>query len=326
MRDMFPGTPTVPAGLITTPRPRQPVPTAEAGRELAATADRLRRLLPGFSDVYALDEPLGGRRWVGVERLVQDGHLEAMLTAVRRQGGGAAYPAAAVGASLAQAVAGRLAASLARERRGFDTGSENLLVRPAAQGHLDGVALRRPTLAVLAGDRTGALDGVAVFESRHELLTWCAHRVVATLTPLFAALRDLSRFGVVPLWNLTSDAVLTSATLPALFAGGDQRAERQIGEELLDALVAAGARVSRRGRVQQVLLEQRSVLAPVRGSCCLVYRLAPGADPQGEGYCTTCPLVADRDRARRYGTWVRDYVLGGNASPYSGVSPGSAAP
>ena len=40
------------------------------------------------------------------------------------------------------------------------------------------------------------------------------------------------------------------------------------------------------------------------GTCCLYYKIEPGADPAGEGYCTSCPLREPVSQQARFATWL----------------------
>jgi hypothetical protein len=125
------------------------------------------------------------------------------------------------------------------------------------------------------------------------------------LAPVIDELRALSRFGVVPAWNVVADSVLSTAMFVPLFGGGDERAGRAVGEALLDALVSHGARIRTRGTCTLV----RGLSVPVRGSCCFHYKTVPPAEAAGDDFCTTCPLLDAGIRARRLEAFLDEDVL-----------------
>ena len=122
---------------------------------------------------------------------------------------------------------------------------------------------------------------------------------MAILGPLLDDLHRRTRFGLVPMWNLAADSVLGPSTVVPLLVGHDQAGGRAVASALLDALVARGAPIRRRGPTQLVSLGRRTVAAPVRGSCCLLYREATN-QPTSQSVCASCPLLDPADRAARF--------------------------
>jgi hypothetical protein len=89
--------------------------------------------------------------------------------------------------------------------------------------------------------------------------------------------------------------VRLTAEMAPRYAG---RAPRPgLAPELLDALVAHGAPIRGRGTDQP--LPGRPERVPVRAACCLAFRTDPPV-----ALCTTCPLLAPPERARRYAAWL----------------------
>jgi hypothetical protein len=99
--------------------------------------------------------------------------------------------------------------------------------------------------------------------------------LVASLGPAYGALRRRVPFGLAGMWG----------TLADVFAGDDA---------LVDALGRNVAQLRTRPRLQ--LVDERVVV--VRSTCCLWFKVFDGTpDPDGEGYCTTCPHRSDTSRA-----------------------------
>ncbi len=210
---------------------------------------------------------------------------------------------------LAHAVLGRLTATLVLDRRAHDVSAGNLAVHLDEDGHVDRVAVRRPTVGVLPDDEAAGEPDVVVRPDLTALLDEAATRAVATLAPVIDQVHAASRLGIVPAWNVVADSVLNTATLVPLYLGRDEQAGRAVGEALLDALVAHGARIRTRGTCVTVARDTGVYRLPVRGSCCFYYKIRPDIDQPGDEYCTTCPLLDGPARARRLTLLLDEYVL-----------------
>lgn len=46
----------------------------------------------------------------------------------------------------------------------------------------------------------------------------------------------------------------------------------------------------------------------MRGTCCLYFRTVADPDPDGEGYCTSCPFVGEDRRRQRWSEWLEARV------------------
>ncbi len=169
----------------------------------------------------------------------------------------------------------------------YSTGPESLMLRLDKEGLVEQIAVRSPRLAVLPDDPLSGAPNVTTVPDLPALVAWAARGAYATLAPLIEMIHAETRYGTVAMWNQVADSVLGPTTKSPLLAGQDQQAGRATGQLLLDALVAEGAPIRRRGTVQmaQNHLGQQ-VLDPVRGMCCLVYR-------QGDEKCSSCPLSRD---------------------------------
>jgi hypothetical protein len=270
---------------------------------LAVTAARLRTLVAGFPDTYTVetavpDEPGWSRldavpttRWCA----------EALVRGNPRRL--ASVAAMAVGGALIHAVLARVTAALALDTRAWDVASDALVVHRAPWGHIDRVALRRPVVWVATGDVAAADVGTArVFPDEAAVLDAVAAAAVATLAPLLREVRAATHFGLVPLWNAAADTVRLTADQVLRYAGRPPEAGAALAAALLDALVAHGAPIHRRGLEQP--LPGRPDRMPVRVSCCLAYRTDPPVAHPSDALCTSCPLLPAPERARRYVAFV----------------------
>ena len=187
--------------------------------------------------------------------------------------------------SVGYAAVGRLSVAIAVAGQAYDTGPDSLMLRLDEEGLVEQIAVRSPRLAVLPEDPLAGTPNVITVPDRAALVAWAARRAHATLTLLIEQIHAATRYGTVALWNQVADSVLGPSTKSPLLAGQDQEAGRAAGQLLLDALVAEGAPIRRRGTVRIAKTELgRPVLDPVRGMCCLFYR-------QDEEKCSGCPLV-----------------------------------
>ena len=142
--------------------------------------------------------------------------------------------------------------------------------------------------------------GVRVFPDEAALLDAVAATAVAVLAPLFVEVRAATRFGLAPLWNAAGDAVRLAAEFVPRYAGRPPRPG--LAPALLDALVAHGAPIRRRGRM--VPLPGRAEFVPVRAACCLAFRADPPVARPSDALCTTCPLLPEPEQARRYAAFL----------------------
>ncbi len=311
---------------------QSPTPPDREHDPLAVTAGRLRTLVPGFPDTYAVETAVpDGPGWCRLDAVpVARWCAEATVRGNPRRL--ASVAAASVGGALTHAVLARVTAALALDARAWDVAADGLVVHRAPAGHIDRVALRHPAAWVVAGDAgparvfvdeaagldTGAawparvfVDEAAghdagdagaarVFVDEAALLDAVAAAAVATLTPLLLAVRAATRFGLVPLWNAAGDAVRLTAAFVPHYAGRPPR--DGLADALLDALAAHGAPI--RGRGVEQPLPGRAERLPVRAACCLAFRTDPPVARPSDALCTTCPLLPAAERARRYVAFI----------------------
>lgn len=279
---------------------------------LELTQRRLRAVRPDYPHLYAVELGVpGAGGWVELAGAIADGTITSWYTAaLRRESATGLASVAAVGvvSMLAHAVLGRLTAALVLDRRAHDVSAENLAVHLDEDGYVDQVTVLAPTVGVLPDDEAADHPHAVVRPDLPALLNEPASQAVATLTPIIAQVHAVSRFGTVPAWNVVADSVLSTAMLVPLYLGGDELAGRVIGVSLLDALVAHGARIRTRGTCQSLTRDSDLYWLPVRGSCCFFYKTGPDVDRPGDEFCTTCPLLDDTTRTRRFGAFLEGYV------------------
>ncbi|MDT7577112.1 MAG: hypothetical protein QOH17_3445 [Pseudonocardiales bacterium] len=265
---------------------------------LAVTAARLRALMPGFPDTYAVEtEVPDGAGWWRLEAVpVAQWCRDAQATGNPHRL--ASVAAMAVGGAVTHAVLARVTAALALDTVAWDVAADALVVHRAPWGHIDRVALRNPVAWVVGGD----VGAGRVLPDEAALLDAVAATAVATLAPLLHEVRAATHFGLVPLWNGAADTVRLTADQVFRYAGRPPASGSVLAAAFLDALLARGAPIRSRGVEQQ--LAGRPDRMPVRAACCLAYRTDPPVPRPSDALCTTCPLLPAPERARRYIAFV----------------------
>lgn len=267
------------------PRPR-PELTGQHGA-LGRLGRRLQALAPDNPQRYAVTE-LSDPHALDPGWRPAPGIVSAMVScAGEHLSVSPAVAGARMAGTLGYAVAGRLAVAIAVTGQAYDVGPDSLLLRLDESGLVERIGVRNRLLAVAAADPSiGPGPGpIARLADLDAVIVWAADRAWATLNPLINDLHEVTRYGVTPMWNLVADSVLGPATVAPRLAGRDQRAGRAAGAAFLDALVARGAPIHRRGTLREPATgHPLQILQPVRGSCCLHFR-------QTQEKCASCPLL-----------------------------------
>lgn len=270
---------------------------------MPAAAEVIARLDAADPEVAVVGGRPTGADWVGLDHLLGDEARVGERVAVVL--GGAAVgrrdvTAAFLSSWIAGAVASLPVTAHRRERRLVGVAPADVAVRFHPEGWVDGVALLAPRLVVLAGDPAVGEPGVEEVPGEGPLLAALVDEVVGVATPTFAALRALRLpFGIAGMWGQLADAIAGAALADARRAGADLDAAWSASERMLGALAARVPELRARPRRQVVRWAGGAHHVSVKGTCCLWYKTQPGADPCGEGYCTTCPLRPDHHRAAR---------------------------
>lgn len=241
---------THPVSLVG-PRVGGYVPRGQHQRPVAALADRLRALRPELPFLYGIDllppDVLNSDDWFRPADV-----LDPMFARMFARNGehlrlSPAVAAARIVTSLAYATLGRAAVGLVLARRAPDVGPDSLLLRLDAGGLVEQTAVTDPAVAMLPHDPMSSSADARVLPGESELVDRVADQLVATLQPLIEDLHRRTRFGVVPMWNLTSDSCLGPSAAVPLPAGFEQESGRRVATALVGALVERGAPILRRG-------------------------------------------------------------------------------
>lgn len=182
-----------------------------------------------------------------------------------------------------------------------DPSPDNLWFRTGGDAvRFDRPALVRPVTALLDGS---AHPDAVMLPDRPTLTRWTGGRLVATLTPVVAAVRSVSRVGPRTLWSFVADSVHFTTLLAAMDAGHDLPAAWRRAADLVAAMAATAPGMWARPRPFPVRAADLDALWLVRGACCFLFR-------EGSGFCATCPLVPDPERHDRLAAWFRTRSTG----------------
>ena len=144
-----------------------------------------------------------------------------------------------------------------------------------------------------------AIDPVELVDQGMDEVLAAAGRHVAELAgPVVERACDQLPIGRAAVWGGVADTLTAYALMFARQHGRDEREDWRRCEVLLDGL-QRHAPLRTRPRPFPVAWSAGSSLYPVRGTCCLYYRSCADPEPDGDGYCTTCPLRTDTSRTAR---------------------------
>lgn len=264
---------------------------------LSSTFARLQHL-----DEYLIAEvgPPRGENWYDLDRVVDDGYLDAWLNDLARAHDGQRDVAGAyLGSWLARTLVGVPVAALVLERRMPHLGGGVWLHRHE-DGWFDRVAFASASVDVLADDPdTGRCDTV-VFDDPTTLHDRYAEALVATLSPLLQAVRRRASYGLRGLWGAVADDIAGAALHAARQSGTDGWAAWSQADIVLDRLATRQENMRKRPSPFPVTWSGGESLFQVKGTCCLYYKTHDGPlDPDGDSYCTTCPFRYDDNRLAR---------------------------
>ncbi len=184
-------------------------------------------------------------------------------------------------------------------------GVDGIGVHRHAEGWLDAIALPEAPFAALPGDPAEDAAGAQVLTDRGALLDATAERL-AGVAPVLAAIAASTPVGQAALWGQLADSIGGRSLWLARLLDLHRRAVWTEAQALIDRVAALQPGLRQRPRLFPVVHGGGEEWFQVRGTCCLYYRTAEEADPDGEGYCGTCPLRTDSSRARRLSAHLDD--------------------
>lgn len=260
---------------------------------IARTADRLAAL----DDFAGFDVGVGSASgWLPLASVVTSGVLDSWFATLLERHGHAGATGSLIGGALARAVVAPTVSAMVLDARCPSPDAENLAIRLGDDGSVERYGLREPTATVLPADPAAEHPDSVVVPDEAALVDWWAVRAAETLTPLLAAVRARSPFGLRALWGGLADEVTGVALWIGQLAHRDPTSVWSLGSQLVDSLAMYAPVSLPRARPFPVSGYQHWF--QVRATCCLYYRSATESAPVKDRYCSTCPLRDDGSRNR----------------------------
>ena len=254
------------------------------------------------------------RSWVRLDERLADGPgLDAWVRA--EQDATASGHRDLAGALIVYRLAGHLAemavGCLVDQRRALPVTPATVALRFGDAARLDEMAVTPPAVWVLPDDPDAGAPGTEVAPSRDALRAVAAGGLVATFGPVADALRVRAPFGRRGMWGTLADHIGEIAVRRAREQRGDVEAGWAAAGRLIDAVAARAPAPLTRPQRQVVPTAAGPQTVVAKGTCCLIYKAgAPPADRGaaarriGPAACTSCPLRAAPDRARRFAAYL----------------------
>lgn len=208
-------------------------------------------------------------------------------------------------ASIAGIVAGVPAGAIIAAGRAWPLVPSGIALRLHADCWFDGMALKSPALWVLRDDPDAENSDSVVFQSAGDLRDRLAANIVRVVNPIFAAVRSATGYPTRSMWGLLADGIAGMALWRDRSSG---RLDPDVWEravEVLDALQERARLMKARPTVSKVASGGSCLQFAVKGTCCLYFKTFDGdPDPDGEGYCSSCPFRTDESRHQRWAAWL----------------------
>jgi hypothetical protein len=208
-------------------------------------------------------------------------------------------------ASIAGMVAGIPAGAVIAAGRAWPLEPSGIALHLHADGWFDGMALKSPALWVLPDDPDAGDADSTVFPSAGDLRDRLASEIVRVLNPIFAAVRSATGYPARSMWGLLADGIAGMALWRDRSSGTLDPDVWERAVEVIDALQERVRLMKARPTLAEVTSGASCVRFAVKGTCCLYFKTFDGnPDPDGEGYCSSCPLRSDASRHRRWAAWL----------------------
>lgn len=237
-----------------------------------------------------------GSEWTRLDRMPER-IPESIATLVERSCQGHRTAAAAfLAADIGRQVAAFAAVTAYLTGRAPELSAERTWVRHHESGRLDRMALRQGTVGLSAGDPMANRPGAVRVGADDELDQWFMGAVVDVVEPVFAAVREHTRFGPRPQWNMVADALHAALLQASDEIGADQNTAWDRARRMVQLINRDRPRVTPKQRPFPLAMagrpeHRKERMFMVRGGCCFYYRF-------GDSACAACPLTADDERAR----------------------------
>jgi hypothetical protein len=254
--------------------------------------------------------PPAGEGWFVVSEILQkpDVISDFVRSLLESEAGGRRDVAGSYLASgLSSMVAGVPAGALIASGRAWPLEPEGVAVHLHPDGWFDGMALRSAALWVLPGDPDAGHPDATVLAGPEELRERLAGEIVRVAESLFAAVRSATRYPTRSMWGSLADGIAGMALWRDRRSGIPDPEVWERAGEFLDALEARARLLKDRPTLGAVTWSGGCHRFSVKSTCCLYFKVFDGKpDPEGEGYCSSCPFRSVESRNRKWSTWLEE--------------------
>jgi hypothetical protein len=174
---------------------------------------------------------------------------------------------------------------------------ERAAIHLDGKGEGAGAAIEVQPLMVLPWD-PAAGPGTVTASEREALLDALAERLVG-ISHVLEALHASLPIGLPALWSTLADSLGGWTLYLARLKDLDRQVTWRDIQGIISRISPQRPWLRARPRPFSVASPRGEELFQVRATCCLVYRTIANADPDGDGYCETCPLRTEGSRIRR---------------------------
>jgi hypothetical protein len=208
---------------------------------------------------------------------------------------------------IAGTLAGVPAGALIAGSRAWPLEPENIALRRHADGWFDGMALRSAALWVLPDDPDAGHPDVVVVATPDELRARLAAEIVRVVDPMFARVREATRYPSRSMWGSLADGIASMALWRDRRAGSPDPEVWERAGEFLDRLESRARLLKDRPTLGEVTWSGGCHRISVKSTCCLYFKIFDGEpDPEGEGYCSSCPFRSEESRKEKWSTWLEE--------------------
>jgi hypothetical protein len=261
--------------------------------------------------VFAGDNwPPAGDDWFQLSDILQNpgvvsGFVEALLAG--EAGGRRDVAGSYLASGLAGVVAGSAAGALIASERAWPLEPEGVAVHLHPGGWFDGLALRSAAVWMLPGDPDEAHPDATVLKSMSELRNRVAAQIVRVADPLFGAVRFATRYPTRSMWGALADGIAGMALWRDRKSGDLDPDVWERADQFLDVLQGRARLMKARPTVARVSCDAGCAQFAVKGTCCLYFKTVDGKpDPNGDGYCSSCPFRSEQSRSQRWCAWLEE--------------------
>lgn len=208
---------------------------------------------------------------------------------------------------IAGTVAGVPAGALIASRRAWPLEPENIALHCHPEGWFDGMALRSTAMWALPDDPDASHPDVVVIDAPDELRARLAEEIVKVVEPVFARVREATRYPSRSMWGSLADGIASMALWRDRRSGDPDPEVWERAGEFLDRLEARARLLKDRPSLGEVTWSGGCHRFSVKSTCCLYFKVFDGEpDPEGEGYCSSCPFRSEESRNQKWSTWFEE--------------------